>query len=94
MEKNNKYEELEISVIEFENTDVITSSECPNETPDVPNPRRPVTAQLKSQFPCKGEHAFYNYSEVNHEQEKDSEHFARIRHSFYCFDIIQQNYIG
>ena len=26
MEKNNKYEELEISVIEFENTDVITSS--------------------------------------------------------------------
>ena len=36
MEKNNKYEELEISVIEFENTDVITSSECPNETPDVP----------------------------------------------------------
>ena len=41
MEKNNKYEELEISVIEFENTDVITSSassECPNETPDVPTP--------------------------------------------------------
>ena len=31
MENNNKYEELEISVIEFENTDVITSSECPNE---------------------------------------------------------------
>ena len=40
MEKNNKYEELEISVIEFENTDVITSSECPNETPDVPMKRR------------------------------------------------------
>ena len=38
MEKNNKYEELEISVIEFENTDVITSSECPNETPVVPDP--------------------------------------------------------
>ena len=36
MEKNNKYEELEISVIEFENTDVITSSA--NETPDVPTP--------------------------------------------------------
>jgi hypothetical protein len=38
MEKNNKYEELEISVVEFENTDVITSSECPNEVPDVPTP--------------------------------------------------------
>ena len=37
MEKNSKYEELEISVIEFENTDVITSSECPNEMPVMPN---------------------------------------------------------
>ena len=37
MEKNSKYEELEISVIEFENTAVITTS-CLNETPDVPNP--------------------------------------------------------
>ena len=36
MEKNNRYEELEISVSEFENTDVITSSECPNDTPHVP----------------------------------------------------------
>ena len=36
MEKNSKYEELEISVIEFENTDIITSSECPNDTAPVP----------------------------------------------------------
>ena len=36
MEKNSNYEELNISVIEFENIDVITSSTCPNDTANVP----------------------------------------------------------
>ena len=39
MEKNNKYEELEISVIEFENTDIITEScliDDGNDTPPGP----------------------------------------------------------
>ena len=38
MEKKTDYEALDISVITFENTDIITGSGCPDELPAIDNP--------------------------------------------------------